>query len=283
MPGLDIAITWITEIVADEIIIPIVGAGAINMGRSVYKRLRRKSGDPQDSLEAAEVQVHDQLQDRPMEQQLSQPTTTSGTAGATSTTESRSSGARTPDARTPAARTPDARDASRSPAAEQPYSAIVPLDSDLAARLPQDQMQPIEESALTVARPQGRGSLQMMSAPDGGNGVDRALSLSFKQLEYRRIRGELLLKRVQIARLQQDRVTWLIWSVGFGWSVYAALTPLELTNFTNPKLGLLLFLGANFVMGLVRIAVDASLLKSLQVELEASQHQLDHLDPFGAE
>jgi len=99
------------------------------------------------------------------------------------------------------------------------------------------------------------------------------------QLEYRRFRSELLLKRVQISRLQQDRLTWFIWSSGFGWSVYAALTPLSAENFTNPKLGLLLFLVANFIMGLVRIAVDASLLKSLQVELEASQHQLDLLDP----
>ncbi|WP_154655144.1 hypothetical protein [Prochlorothrix hollandica] len=45
MPGLDIAVTWLTEFVADEVVIPIVGAGLLNVGRSVYKRIRRKPGE----------------------------------------------------------------------------------------------------------------------------------------------------------------------------------------------------------------------------------------------
>lgn len=229
VPGLDIAITWITEIVADEIIIPIVGAGAINIGRSLYKRFRRQPKDPNSALDAAEAQLQDDLV---------QPGVTVPPV------------AQVVDRNLPPMAPPDS-------------AALVAIEADRAS--------PYSAARLALA-PDSAALL-------GSNLSPQLLTTALAQLEYRRIRGELLLKRVQISRLQQDRVTWLIWSVGFGWSVYAALTPFELENFTNPKLGLLLFLGANFVMGLVRIAVDASLLKSLQVELEASQHQLDHFLP----
>lgn len=236
MPGLDIAITWLTEIVADEIIIPIVGAGAINAGRSLYKRLRRKSGAAQDALETAEVQVQERLS----RQGTLEP---------------------------PSASPVQAADPAIGPPLDQPSRAAV------------DRANPAPAStALAPSYSATSSTLDPDHSPfPPPTLASSELASALKNLEYHRIRGELLLKRVQISRLQQDRLTWLIWSVGFGWSVYAALTPFEMDNFTNPKLGLLLFLGANFVMGLVRIAVDASLLKSLQVELEASQHQIDQL------
>ena len=249
MPGLDIAVTWLTEFVADEVVIPIVGAGLLNVGRSVYKRIRRKPGESEDALSREEAKI-------PEFKDLADSgaiTSRDGAIVASSPTPVTSPAMTSPATTSPVMTSP----AMTSPAMTSPVTTS-----------------PVNTSPVTTS-PLTSGSLAPGSLTSSAPTVPDPLV----QLEYRRFRSQLLLKRVQISRLQQDRLTWLIWSSGFGWSVYAALTPLSAGNFTNPKLGLLLFLVANFIMGLVRIAVDASLLKSLQVELEASQHQLDLLDP----
>jgi hypothetical protein len=207
MPGLDIALTWLTEFVADEVVLPILGAGVINMGRLVWKRSRPDDAPGEDA---------ENLELEPAEAGLVAPD-------------------------------------------------FIPGD-------------PATGGELVGRSPGFNPAFPPNLKPDfNWSHLDRLLVDRLVHLEQSRLKKNLLLKQVQISRLQQDRLTWLIWSVGFGWSLVAALTPFNVEQLSDRTLALGLFLGANFIMGLVRIAVDASLLNSLQVEVVGIQHQLDVL------